>query len=145
MHFWLKLLHIAAMTVWFAGLFFLPRVLIARVRCATPGDAADLPGTGRRLYFVIMTPAALITVALGIVLLAQGFEGAWMPAKLALVSVNVLLHVYLGQLLVESCAGRALQPVLLYRVLNWIPLFLLLGIAALSAAKPRALPPLGGV
>jgi putative membrane protein len=145
MHFWLRFLHITAMTIWFAGLFFLPRVLIALARAGTTGDSGHLNATGRRLYFGLMTPAAAITITLGIVLLSWGFEGAWLPAKLTLVSLIVLLHVYLGKLLVDSCAGRGTRPVLLYRVLNWIPLLLLLGIAALSAAKPRALPPLGGV
>lgn len=145
MHFWLKFLHITAMTIWFAGLFFLPRVLIAQARAGAAGDSAHLNKIGRRLYFSLMTPAAAVTIGLGITLLAYGFDGAWLPAKLTLVSMMVLLHVYLGNLLVDACAGRATRPVFLYRLLNWIPLFLLLGIAALSAAKPRALPPLGGI
>lgn len=145
MHFWLKFLHIAAMTIWFAGLFFLPRVLIAQAQAAGPQDSARINATGRRLYFGVMTPGAAVTIVLGTGLLAYGFEGAWLPAKLTLVAMIVLLHVYLGKLLLDSSMGRASHPVLFYRVLNWIPLFLLLGIAALTAAKPRALPPIGGV
>lgn len=133
MHFWMTFLHIVALTIWFAGLFFLPRLLIAH------NTASDL---GKVLYFGVMTPAAAATILLGIVLLAWGFEGAWLVAKLVLVALIVLLHVYLGRLLLEPSV-RA--PLIFYRILNWVPLFLLLAIVALAAAKPWALPPLGGV
>ena len=145
MYFWLKFFHIAAMAVWFTGLFFLPRLFIAHVR---DGDAADhgrLNSIGKTLYFGIMTPAGVITVVLGIILIAYGFQGAWLPAKLALVALAVLLHVYFGQLLTDLSHDHSRHGAGLYRLLNWCPLLLLLGIAALAAAKPGALPPLGGV
>lgn len=142
MYFWLKFLHIAAMAIWFAGLFFLPRVLIAHAQARD--DGRDLQTTGRRLYFGLMTPAAVITTLIGTLLIFQAPHGAWLAAKLTLVALVVLLHVYFGKLLLDSCLGRASHGVLFYRVLNWIPLPLLLGIAALTAAKPAVLPPLDG-
>lgn len=145
MHFWLTFAHIAAMAVWFAGLFLLPRLLIAHAHAGGAGGIDESRATGGMLYFHVMTPAAVITIVLGTALLAYGFEGAWLPAKLAIVTLVVLLHVYLGQLLLDSWTRQAAHTALFYRVLNWIPLVLLLGIAALAAAKPAALPPLGGV
>jgi protoporphyrinogen IX oxidase len=147
MNFWLRLLHIAAMSVWLTGLFFLPRVLIAQARARVSGAAAtddpDLGELGGKLFFGLMTPAAAITIALGMALLPYGFTGPWLPAKLILVALLVLLHVYFGKLLVDSSAGRARHPVVFYRFLNWIPLFLMLAIVALTAAKPLSLPPVG--
>lgn len=145
MYFWLKFLHIAAMAIWFAGLFFLPRVLISQAQAQAPEDTDGFNETGKRLYFGLMTPGAAVTIVLGIALLSYGFDGAWLPAKLSLVALIVLLHVYMGKLLLDSCMGRASHTVRFYRILNWIPLLLLLGIAALTAAKPEALPPIGGV
>lgn len=142
MYFWLKLLHIAAMAVWFTGLFFLPRVLVARVHARDFAHHAQL---GRTLYFAVMTPAAVATIAFGIVLLAWGAGGAWLPAKLALVGIAVLLHVYLGQRLFDPHVHRGRFRSMVDAVLTWLPLPLLLGIAALAAAKPGALPPLGGI
>ena len=150
MYFWLKFFHIGAMAVWFTGLFFLPRLFIACVRANADDDAgADgrqgLNATGKTLYFGVMTPAAVITVVLGIVLIGYGFQGPWLPAKLALVALAVLVHLYFGQLLVDLSRGHTRHSAAFYRVLNWIPLPLLVGIAALAAAKPGSLPPLGGV
>jgi protoporphyrinogen IX oxidase len=143
MIFWLKFFHIAAMAVWFTGLFLLPRLFIASR--ADDADHAHLNTIGKTLYFGLMTPAGAITVVLGIILIAYGFQGAWLPAKLALVALAVLLHVYFGQLLLDLSRGQVRHGLLFYRVLNWSPLLLLLGIAALAAGQPGALPPLGGV
>lgn len=139
MYFWLKLLHIAAMAVWFTGLFFLPRLL--RARRHAPRDTQN-ERLGRALYFGVMTPGAVLTIALGMLLLAWGANGAWLPAKLALVSIAVLLHLYFGQRLVDGQQAGSLRD-LVDRLLTWLPLPLLLGITALAAVKPGALPPLG--
>lgn len=145
MYFWLKFFHIAAMAVWFTGLFFLPRLFIAHTRGGEDGEAERLDAIGKTLYFTIMTPAGVITVVLGIILISYGFQGPWLPAKLALVALAVLLHVYYGQLLLDLGRGHTRHGAFFYRVLNWSPLLLFLGIAALAAAKPGALPPLGGI
>jgi protoporphyrinogen IX oxidase len=144
MQFWLKFFHIAAMTVWFSGLFFLPRLFVAGVRGSDPESLHEQKAIGRTLYFAITTPAGAVTIGLGIALMAYGFRGAWLPAKLMLVGLAVLLHVYLGQMLLDLGRGRLRHGPAFYRVLNWSPLLILLAIAALAAAKPGALPPLGG-
>lgn len=138
MYFWLKFGHIAAVAIWFTGLFLLPRLFIA--------GQAGAAATGKMLYFAVMTPAAAVAVALGLVLIiAFGFDGAWLPAKLSVVALAVLLHIYLGVSL--DAADRGAQPrrPVLHRVLNWLPVLLFLAIVALTAGKPGTLPPLGGV
>jgi putative membrane protein len=145
MYFWLKLGHIAAMAVWFTGLFFLPRVFIARLQEAESASHEQLHVLGKTLYFGIMTPAGIATIVLGTMLLAYGFSGGWLPAKLSLVALGVLLHLYMGQLLFDLSHDHSRHGGMFYRALNWAPLLLLLGIAALAAAKPGAVPPLGGV
>lgn len=143
MIFWLTFFHIAAMAVWFTGLFLLPQLFIAC--CQDDPDHRQLKSMGQTLYFNLMTPAAVMTVVLGTVLIAYGFTGAWLPAKLILVTLAVLLHVYNGQLLVDLSRGALPRTPGFYRALNWSPLLLILGITALAAAKPVALPPLGGL
>jgi len=144
MYFWLKFGHIAAMAVWFTGLFFLPRLFIVHLRDRDALDGGRFNTIGKTLYYGIMTPAGVLTVILGTVLIGYGFQGAWLPAKLALVAVAVLLHAYSGMLLFELGRGRARHGMPVYRLLSWTPLVLLLAIAALAAAKPGSLPPLGG-
>ncbi len=142
-YFWLKFFHIAAMTIWFTGLFFMPRLFIAYQRPAAAASDAErdrLAAIARTLYFGVMTPAGVLTVALGIVLiLAWGYSGAWLPAKLLLVVLAVLLHVYLGQLMVGLRHGRMRHGTLFCRGLTWAPLPVLLAVAALAAAKPGVL------
>lgn len=142
MYFWLKFLHVAAMAVWLGGLLLLPRLLPRRQGAREEGG---WEATGRMLYFNLMTPGAVLTIVFGTALLAWGFEGAWLPAKLALVAMAVLLHVYFGMRLVEVSKGRSSGLGRPQRIMGWAPLLLVLLIAALAAGKPRALPPLGGI
>ena len=136
MYFWLKLWHIAAMTVWFAGLLLLPRVFISQVEQGPAADHGELNALGKTLYFGVMTPAGVLTVLFGAVLLVYGFPGEWLAAKLGVVALAVLLHLYIGQLLFDLSREHARHGPFYYRVLNWSPLLLLLAIAALTARKP---------
>lgn len=142
MHFWLTLLHIAAMSVWFSGLFFLPRLVLAEGREAATQQRAR--ALGRTLFCAVMTPGAVATILLGIALVGQGFRGAWLPAKLLLVALAVLLHVYFGQRLFGAASSPHPSRRMLDRALAWLPLPLLLAIAALAAGKPAVLSLPGG-
>ena len=140
LYFWIKVMHIAAMTVWFTGLLFLPRLLIAHARSRSPEDEPRLRALGRTLYFRVMTPAALLMTSLGLVLIGFGVEGVWLPLKLMVVSALVVLHLHYGQRLQAVEDGASATGVLALRVIQWAPLFALLAIAALTAAKPQLLP-----
>lgn len=137
MYFWFKVLHIAAMAVWFTGLFFLPRLFVAHRRGEIDADEAYFNPVANTLFFWIMTPAAVLTTVLGMILIAYGPAGAWLVMKLLLVSVAVLMHLYLGLVLYEMGQGRDRHGPWFHRLLGWIPLVLLLAIAALTGAKPE--------
>ncbi|MEN4902647.1 CopD family protein [Luteimonas sp. TWI1416] len=144
MYFWLKVLHILAMTVWFSGLFFLPRLFVARHRREIDADPAFWNPVTNTLFFRVMTPAALVTIVVGGVLIAFGPSGAWLVLKLVVVAAAVLLHLYFGLLLYELGQDRDHHGPMFYRAIGWVPLVLLLSIAALTGAKPRTvgdLPP----
>ncbi|MFC4728637.1 CopD family protein [Coralloluteibacterium thermophilus] len=140
MYFWLKVIHITALSIWFTGLFFLPRVFIAKIkRQAGPDELEKLNAMGKTLYFHLMTPAAVATVLAGTALIAYGFQGAWFPVKLTLVAMLVMTHIYFGQLLLDLTRGRTRHSIWLFRALSWWPLVLLLSIATLTGAKPHSL------
>ena len=144
MYFWVKILHVSAMVLWFAGLFFLPRLFVARHRGERDAAAAYFNGTANTLYFRLATPAALVAVASGMALIAYGPTGAWLVMKLVVVTGAVFLHLYMGVVLYELGQGRDRHGPLVYRVLGWAPLVLVLAIAALTGAKPETvgdLPP----
>ncbi|VXB40165.1 conserved membrane hypothetical protein [Luteimonas sp. 9C] len=139
MYFWLKVLHILAMTVWFTGLFFLPRLFVARHRREIDADPAYWNPVTNTLFFRIMTPAALVTITLGGILIAWNPSGAWLVLKLVVVAFAVLLHLYMGLLLYELGHDRCRHGPTFFRVIGWIPLVLLLLIAGLTGAKPQTL------
>lgn len=149
----LKILHIAAMTLWFSGLFFLPALMVARLRMPDgepPSDEEEkrFDAFGRTLYFGITTPAGLVTVFAGTVLMLYGPFGGWLVLKLVLVCGAVLMHLYLGVVMHEYARGRPRHGVAFFRMLACVPLLIVLGIAALTGAKPASvdsLPPPPGI
>ncbi|MGY1458797.1 MULTISPECIES: CopD family protein [unclassified Luteimonas] len=144
MYFWLKILHVSAMVLWFAGLFFLPRLFVARHRGERDGAASYFNVAANTVFFRVATPAALVAVASGMVLIAFGPTGAWLVMKLVVVTCAVLLHLYMGMVLYELGQGRERHGPALYRLLGWAPLFIVLAVAGLTGAKPETvgdLPP----
>lgn len=142
MYFWLKFFHVAAMAVWFTGLFFLPRLFVARHRAEADAERARFIPMVGTLYFGVMSPAALVTITLGMILFAFGPSGAWLAIKLTLVTLAVMLHLYFGVLLYELERGNDLHATWFYHVVGWVPLLLVLAVAGLTAAKPQTVPPL---
>ncbi|MDE2002511.1 MAG: CopD family protein [Betaproteobacteria bacterium] len=135
-----KTLHIVFMVSWFAGLFYLPRLFVYHAMAA-PDDRIGierLKTMERKLYYGIMTPAAVLTIAFGVWLwLGYGFSGGWLHAKLGLVLVLVAFHLYLGRLMREFAHDRNRHGHVFYRWINEIPaLPLLVAIVWLVVAKP---------
>ncbi|WP_419898225.1 CopD family protein [Roseomonas sp. USHLN139] len=103
----LKFLHIAALSLWCAGLVGLP-LLLAR---HGPEDA-QAEFTRRRLlthnaYVRLVTPAAVVAVAAGTALVfLRGVFVPWMFAKLAAVGLLVLIHAWLGHVTLQAGEQR---------------------------------------
>lgn len=135
---WIKSFHIVFMVAWFAGLFYLPRLFVYHAMAEDRVSIERFKIMERKLFFGIMTPCMLITLALGAWLwLGYGFSGGWLHAKLALVVVLVAQHFYLGKLMVDFKHDRNKHGHVFYRWLNEIPtLPLLVAIVVLVVVKP---------
>jgi putative membrane protein len=135
-----KTLHIVFVVTWFAGLFYLPRLFVYHALAASDDRVGidRFKTMERKLYFGIMAPAAILTVAFGLWLwLGYGVTGGWLHAKLALVVVLIAFHVYLGALLRDFARDRNRHGHVFYRWINEIPaLPLLIAIVWLVVAKP---------
>jgi putative membrane protein len=136
----LKTLHIVFMVAWFAGLFYLPRLFVYHA-LAAPDDRIGIERfktMERKLFFGIMTPGAVLTVAFGLWLwFSYGASGGWLHAKLALVLVLIALHAYFGMLMRDFARDRNRHAPAFYRWINEIPaLPLLVAIVWLVVAKP---------
>jgi putative membrane protein len=136
----LKSLHIIFMVAWYAGLFYLPRLYVYHAM-TPPDERAGIERfkvMERKLYYGIMAPSAILTLATGLWLwLGYGIGGGWMHAKLALVVVLVVLHLYLGRLMREFAQDRNRHGHVFYRWLNEIPaLPVLVAVVFLVVFKP---------
>lgn len=137
---WIKSLHIIFTVTWFAGLFYLPRLFVYHTLAADTISIERFKIMERKLFFGIMTPSAVLALAFGfwliVTYLPVYLKAPWMHAKLALVSLLVLYHLYLGKCLFHFKHDRNSHGDIFYRWLNEFPVLMLVGIVCLVVVKP---------
>lgn len=137
---WIKALHIIFMVTWFSGLFYLPRLYVYHAQCTDEISNARFKIMERKLFFGIATPGAILTLFFGFWLLKLNWPVYkhlyWMHAKLSLVFLLIIYHVYLGKLLYVFRYNRNTHGHVFYRWLNEIPVIFLVGIVFLVILKP---------
>ena len=135
---WIKAFHVVFVVSWFAGLFYLPRILVNLAM--VPADSADererLLLMGRKLYRFSMW-LSVFAIAFGAWLwLGFGISGGWLYPKLALVAGLSGYHHYCGILLKRFARGANVRSHTWYRVFNEIPVLALIAIVILAVVKP---------
>ncbi|MGO4501923.1 MULTISPECIES: CopD family protein [unclassified Dyella] len=144
---WIKSFHVVFVIAWMATVFYLPRIL---VNIAESGDEpvvkARLLLMGRRLYRFghhMFGIAFLFGLALweGWRLFPQTLPNVvaslhWIDAKLTLVALMLAYFIWSGRLLKRSEQGVALPSSKMLRIMNELPVLVLLGIVFLVIAKP---------
>ena len=134
---WIKSFHIIFMVTWFAGLFYLPRLFVYHAMSEDTASRERFKLMERKLFYGIMTPGALLTIAFGLWLwLGYGFYGGWLHAKMALVAVLVAYHGYCGKLVMDFKHDRNCHGHVFYRWLNELPVLLLIAIILLVELQP---------
>lgn len=95
----LKLVHIAALSIWCAGLVALPLLLAKHDPHDEQETFSRLRLLTHRAYIGLITPAAVIAIAIGAALIfMRDVFVPWMFAKLVLVGLLVLLHAWIGHI-----------------------------------------------
>lgn len=134
---WVKAFHIIFMVTWFAGLFYLPRLFVYHAMTQDEAGNQRFKIMERKLFYGIMTPGGIVTVALGLWLwLGYGFSGGWLHAKLALVTLLILYHGYCGKLLLDFKHDRNRHSHVFYRWFNEFPVVILIAVIVLVVVKP---------
>jgi putative membrane protein len=134
---WVKTLHIVFMVTWFAGLFYLPRLFVYHAMSEDRISLERFKLMERKLYWGIMTPGAVLTLAFGTWLwLGWGFTGGWLHAKLALVAMLVAYHVWCGKLMMDFRRDRVAHGHVWFRWFNELPVLLLIAVVVLVVLKP---------
>lgn len=139
---WIKALHVVAVISWMAGLLYLPRLFVYHC-AAKPGSAASetFKVMERRLMAAIMTPAMLVSWALGLSLIAVlGLEvfrdGYWLTVKVALVIVLTSAHLLMIRHLRDFARDRNRHSQRYFRILNEVPTVLMIAIVVMVIVRP---------
>ena len=136
---WLKALHIIGIVCWFAGIFYLPRILVYYAASEDAATRAQLAVMARKLYRFI-TPIAIIAILLGVALMATNWDyylaAKWMWLKLVAVLALVIYHVVCGRIVAAVQTDDDHHSHIWFRVYNEVPVLFLVLIVFLVVLKP---------
>ncbi len=135
---WIKAFHVIFMVTWFAGLFYLPRLLVYHTQVG-PGAEHDRFCVMERKLYAIMTLGMILTWVFGIWMLTMlpgHMSQGWMHAKLALVVTLTGYHGWLKAHLRRFAAGTNTRSHVFWRWANEAPVLVLFGAVILVIVRP---------
>ncbi|EED34249.1 membrane protein [Luminiphilus syltensis NOR5-1B] len=136
---WTQAFHVIFMVSWFAGIFYLPRILVYYAAADHPETKATLAIMARKLYRFV-TPFMLLTIGFGVWRLSAQADyylsSGWMHAKLACVAVLVAYHIQCGIYVRRVMAGEDNKTHVFYRFFNEVPVLFLFAIVLLVYIRP---------
>jgi putative membrane protein len=137
---WVKAFHIIFMVTWFAGLFYLPRLYVYHADANDTTSTTRFKIMERKLFWGIATPGGIITIGLGFWLAtyfdAQIYASSWFQAKLGLVALLVIYHIWCGKLLYDFKHDKNRHSHVWYRFFNELPVFILIATILLVELQP---------
>lgn len=133
----LKFLHIASIAIWAGGLVSLPGLYVQRAHVQDKEALYRLQMMVRFSYVAIISPAAFIAVASGIVLIfgQQTFAG-WFSLKLFFVALLVVLHVLTGLVIIRLFREGEIYPVWRFILTTVLTCGVVVAILVVVLAKP---------
>lgn len=137
---WFKAFHVIFMVAWFAGVFYLPRLFVNHAETESEEVSTQLKGMEKRLLYFV-TPFAILTVALGLVLIyAYGYAwfvaAKWLHIKLTLVILLLIYHGYCFKLVRTFQQDKNTRSGKFFRIFNEIPVLALFAVIILVYIKP---------
>lgn len=142
----LKTLHIVFIIAWMSAVFYLPRILVNIAEAGDePAVKARLELMGRRLYLFGHNVFG-VAFALGLTLW-QGWRlwpaslpnwgpAHWLWAKIGVVLVILAHFIWAGRTVKKSVRGEPIPSARTLRMVNEIPVLLLIAVEYLVLAKP---------
>ena len=121
------------MVSWFAGAFFLGRLLIyfKEATDKPSQDIVDLCTSGtRRVWFIIILPSMILTIIMGLWLAMKlgAFREGWLHIKLLMVIAYVYYTFYINRLRKKLINNEPTPSSWKLRLINEVPFFFLVGI-----------------
>ena len=137
---WILSFHLIFMVTWFAGIFYLPRLYVYHAMCNDEIGDERFKVMERKLYYGIMTPGGILTTLFGLWLLSLNpqtyLSMGWVHVKLTLVALLWIYHLYCGHLRKQFFANKNKHSHVFYRLLNEIPVLILVAVIILAVVKP---------
>ena len=137
---WITSLHIIFMVMWFAGLFYLPRLFVYHADCD------DAPGDERfkimeRKLYIITNIGFYGALIFGMVMVfnyawSAYYTEIWFWAKTVMVLVLIGYHFYCGHLVKVFRDNKNTRDHKFYRWINEIPVLPLFVIVICVIVKP---------
>lgn len=137
---WIMSLHIIFMVMWFAGLFYLPRLFVYHAMCDdAPGDER-FKIMERKLYGITNVGfygALLFGLILVFSYAWEAYAGSgWFWLKAAMVVVLIAYHYYCGYLVKVFRDNKNTRGHKFYRWINEIPVLPLFVVVISVIVKP---------
>ena len=136
-----KSLHLIAVISWMAGLLYLPRIFVYHAdNNIEKNTSKTFKIMEKRLMFFIMTPAMILSWFFGIsLILINGTSinsSLWVQAKLFLVVLLTIYHLFLGHYLRKFALDENKKNAKFFKIINEIPTVLLILIIFVIIYKP---------
>lgn len=139
-----KAFHIIGAVAWFAGLFYLVRILVyLREAQDKPADEKkvmlpQLSLMANRAYKIICNPAMMITWTCGIAMLVLNtayLQQGWLHVKLLLLVGLTVYHLFCKKWIRQLEAGENPVSSFQLRLLNEVPTLMLVAIVLLAVVR----------
>ena len=128
-----KSLHIIFIVAWFAGLFFMGRMLIYQQEAIEKGsdDNFELTKAGaKRVWYIITLPSMILTYVFGLALAGHlaAFTQGWFHMKFTIVILFTIYNLYINRLRKRLIKKLSIHTGIKLRLLNEVPFFFLIAI-----------------
>lgn len=137
---WIKALHIISVIFWIAGMAYLPRLFVYHAESEPGSETSELfKVMERRLLRGIINPSMAAAFLFGGLMLAINpalFSDHWMQVKLVLVLGLGAIHGEFSRWRKQFERDENRRPARFYRIVNEVPLVLVIFIVLLAVPKP---------
>jgi len=137
----IKAIHVVAVISWMAGLLYLPRLFVYHASAPVGSETSEtFKVMERKLLRAIMNPAMVVSVVLGLVMIADlgiSMVGTWwLGGKMVCVIGLLMSHVAMAKWRRAFAEDRNTHDHKYFRYMNEVPTLLMVIIVVLVIVKP---------
>ena len=134
---WLKFIHMAAISIWCAGLICLPGLYAQRHNVESDEALYRLQGLVRFAYVALISPAAFVSIGSGIALIfLQATFVEWFSLKMVFVGILVVIHILTGLVIIRLFEEGERYPSWRFVGVTVVTIFVVFAILVIVLAKP---------